>query len=215
MFAIADEKCLFVMNGQQNYGRDLSTWYEGFEPFRMLWIDNVKAAGLTLEKAEKIAGSTYASHYGSKSQYSFITAEAWANMKAYCEGNNIDAFKREYEEVKRAWYDTRAYFNNTWDNMNNVWHFAKTSGAERESAGGHATPKPVALCERAIKSSSRERETVLDFFGGSGSTLIAAEKNNRKALLIELEPKWCDVIRKRYTKWAKENGKPITSGCLE
>ena len=222
MFAIADEKCLFVMNGQQNYGRDLSTWYEGFEPFRMLWIDNVKAAGLTLEKAEKIAGSTYASHYGSKSQYSFITAEAWANMKAYCEKNNIDAFKREYEEVKReyeevkrAWYDTRAYFNNTWDNMNNVWHFAKTSGAERESAGGHATPKPVALCERAIKSSSRERETVLDFFGGSGSTLIAAEKNNRKALLIELEPKWCDVIRKRWTKWAQENGRKVGSGGLE
>lgn len=222
MFAIADEKCLFVMNGQQNYGRDLSTWYEGFEPFRMLWIDNVKAAGLTLDKAEKIAGSTYASHYGSKSQYSFITAEAWANMKAYCEENNIDAFKREYEEVKReyeevkrAWYDTRAYFNNTWDNMNNVWHFAKTSGAERESAGGHATPKPVALCERAIKSSSRERETVLDFFGGSGSTLIAAEKNNRKALLIELEPKWCDVIRKRWTKWAQENGRKVGSGGLE
>lgn len=222
MYAIADEKCLFVMNGQQNYGRDLSTWYEGFEPFRMLWIDNVKAAGLTLEKAEKIAGSTYASHYGSKSQYSFITAEAWANMKAYCEENNIDAFKREYEEVKReyeevkrAWYDTRAYFNNTWDNMNNVWHFAKTSGAERESAGGHATPKPVALCERAIKSSSRERETVLDFFGGSGSTLIAAEKNNRKALLIELEPKWCDVIRKRWTKWAQENGRKVGSGGLE
>ena len=229
MYAIADEKCLFVMNGQQNYGRDLSTWYEGFEPFRKLWIDNVKAAGLTLEKAEKISGSTYASHYGSKSQYSFITAEAWANMKSYCKENNLNAFKREYEEVKReyeevkreyeevkrAWYDTRAYFNNTWDNMNNVWHFKKTSGAERESTGGHATPKPVALCERAIKSSSRERETVLDFFGGSGSTLIAAEKNNRKALLIELEPKWCDVIRKRWTKWAKENGREVGSGGLE
>ena len=229
MYSIADEKCLFVMNGQQNYGRDLSTWYEGFEPFRKLWIDNVKAAGLTLEKAEKISGSTYASHYGSKSQYSFITAEAWANMKAYCKENNLNAFKREYEEVKReyeevkreyeevkrAWYDTRAYFDNTWDNMNNVWHFKRASGAERESTGGHATPKPVALCERAIKSSSRERETVLDFFGGSGSTLIAAEKNNRKALLIELEPKWCDVIRKRWTKWAKENGREVGSGGLE
>ena len=214
MYAIADEKCLFVMNGQQNYGRDLSTWYEGFEPFRKLWIDNVKAAGLTLDKAEKIAGSTYASHYGSKSQYSFITAEAWSNMKAYCEENNIDAFKREYEEVKREWYSTRAYFNNTWDNMNNVWHFPRTAGKERKSAGGHATPKPIALCERAIKSSSRERETVLDFFGGSGSTLIAAEKNNRKALLIELEPKWCDVIRKRWTKWAEENGVDAGSGAL-
>ena len=86
---------------------------------------------------------------------------------------------------------------------------------KERSAGGHATPKPVALCERAIKSSSRERETVLDFFGGSGSTLIAAEKNNRKALIIEIEPKWCDVIRKRWTKWAKENGRKVGSGGLE
>jgi DNA modification methylase len=52
-------------------------------------------------------------------------------------------------------------------------------------------------------------------FGGSGSTLIASEKNGRKARLMEIEPKYCDVIRKRYTKWAKENGKPITSGCLD
>lgn len=45
--------------------------------------------------------------------------------------------------------------------------------------------------------------------------MIAAEKNNRKALLIELEPKWCDVIRKRWTKWAKENGREVGSGGLE
>ena len=79
----------------------------------------------------------------------------------------------------------------------------------------HPTMKPVALVERAIKNSSRGGQLVLDLFGGSGSTLIACEKNNRKARLMELDPKYCDVIRKRYTKWAKENGKPITSGCLE
>ena len=79
----------------------------------------------------------------------------------------------------------------------------------------HPTQKPVCLVEKAIKNSSKEQDIVLDLFGGSGSTLIACEKNNRKARLMELDPKYCDVIRKRYTKWAKENGKPITSGCLE
>ena len=69
---------------------------------------------------------------------------------------------------------------------------------EKETAGGHATPKPIALCSRAIKSSSREGEIVLDVFGGSGSTLIACEQLNRKAYLMELEPKWCDVIIKRW-----------------
>ena len=56
---------------------------------------------------------------------------------------------------------------------------------------------------------------VLDLFGGSGSTLIACEKTNRKCRIMELDERYCDVIRRRYTKWAKENGKPITSGCLE
>ena len=85
--------------------------------------------------------------------------------------------------------------------MNNVWHFDRTTGEERESAGGHATPKPIALCGRAIKSSSRENENVLDVFGGSGSTLIACEQLNRNAYLIELEPKWCDVIIKRWEQF--------------
>jgi DNA modification methylase len=79
----------------------------------------------------------------------------------------------------------------------------------------HPTQKPVAVPERAIKNSSKEGDIVLDFFGGSGSTLIACEKNNRKCRIMELDPKYCDVIRRRYTKWAKENGKPITSGCLD
>jgi DNA modification methylase len=79
----------------------------------------------------------------------------------------------------------------------------------------HPTMKPVALVERAIKNSSRGGQLVLDLFGGSGTTLMASEKNGRRSRLMELDPKYCDVIRRRYTQWAKENGKPITSGCLD
>ena len=79
----------------------------------------------------------------------------------------------------------------------------------------HPTMKPIELIENALLNSSNKNDLILDLFGGSGSTLIACEKNNRKARLMELDPKYCDVIRKRYTKWAKENGKPLTSGCLE
>ena len=88
--------------------------------------------------------------------------------------------------------------------MNNVWHFSRTSAAEREDTGGHATPKPIALCARAITSSSRIDETVLDLFGGSGTTLIAAEQTDRKARLMELDPKYCDVI---LTRWETLTGK--------
>ena len=58
--------------------------------------------------------------------------------------------------------------------------------------------KPVALVERAVRNSSKSRDIVLDPFGGSGSTLIACEKTGRQARLIELDPKYCDVIVRRW-----------------
>ena len=62
----------------------------------------------------------------------------------------------------------------------------------------HPTQKPVELPARAIKNSSKKGDIVLDFFGGSGSTLIACEQLNRKCYMMELDPKYCDVIIKRY-----------------
>ena len=62
----------------------------------------------------------------------------------------------------------------------------------------HPTMKPVELVERAIRNSSRPGNVVLDPFGGSGTTLIAAEKSGRVALLIELDPKYVDVIVRRW-----------------
>lgn len=61
--------------------------------------------------------------------------------------------------------------------------------------------KPVELVERAILNSSKPGDIVLDGFGGSGSTLIAAEKTRRKARLMELDPKFCDVIIRRWEEY--------------
>ena len=68
----------------------------------------------------------------------------------------------------------------------------------------HPTMKPVALIERAIRNSSKRRDIVLDPFGGSGSTLIAAEKTGRQARLVELDPRYVDVIVKRWQDWTGE-----------
>jgi DNA modification methylase len=65
----------------------------------------------------------------------------------------------------------------------------------------HLTEKPVELAVRAIQYSSRAGENVLDLFGGSGSTLIAAEQTERKAFLMELDPLYCDVIVQRFKKF--------------
>jgi DNA modification methylase len=60
----------------------------------------------------------------------------------------------------------------------------------------------VALVERAIRNSSKTRDIVLDPFGGSGSTLITCEKTGRQARLVELDPKYCDVIVQRWQAFA-------------
>lgn len=77
-------------------------------------------------------------------------------------------------------------------NESDLWNIAK------DSKYVHPTQKPVAISERAIKNSTKPNNIVLDYFGGSGSTLIACEKQNRHARLMELDPKYCDVIVKRW-----------------
>lgn len=196
MYPIADEKCLFVMCGVQGFNNNSDNYFEGWENIRTYLEGEAEKVGLNNAKIKEICGySSMYSHWFTKSQWALITEESYLKLQNYYKG---EAFKREYEELKREYYSTRAYFDNTHDNMNNVWHFDRTTGAERESAGGHATPKPIALCARAIKTSSRENEIVLDLFGGSGSTLITCEQLNRQARLMELEPQWVDVIIQRW-----------------
>jgi DNA modification methylase len=88
----------------------------------------------------------------------------------------------------------------------NVWNYpgVNTFRAGRdEELAWHPTVKPVALLADAIRDVSRRGEIVLDAFAGSGSVAIAAEKTKRRARLIELDPLYCDVICRRWAKFAK------------
>ena len=78
--------------------------------------------------------------------------------------------------------------------IGSVWKVGKDGATEY----AHPTQKPVALAEEAIDKTTRPGAVVLDLFGGSGSTLIACEKTGRDARLMELDPKYCDVIVKRW-----------------
>jgi len=80
-------------------------------------------------------------------------------------------------------------------NESDLWKIKKDSKYQ------HPTQKPVELSSRAITNSSRPNNIILDLFGGSGSTLIACEKLNRKARIMELDPKYCDVIVKRWEQF--------------
>jgi DNA modification methylase len=92
-----------------------------------------------------------------------------------------------------------------WAGPNNevsVWDVKRASKNEF-----HPTQKPVELGERALNNSSKGGDTILDLFGGSGSTMIACEKTGREARLMELDPKYVDVIVKR---WQEFTGKKAT-----
>jgi DNA modification methylase len=88
-----------------------------------------------------------------------------------------------------------------------VWDF----GGYDKSKNVHPTQKPVFIPEEAIKNSSKQNQIVLDLFGGSGSTLIAAERTNRYAYLMELDPKYCDVIVKRWEDFTGNKAKRVSS----
>ena len=100
-------------------------------------------------------------------------------------------YKSNYEPIFYGWVKEHKFYGGKaeWD----FWDINKTKKNDL-----HPTMKPVELCERAIKNSSEINGIVLDLFGGSGSTLIGCEKTNRKAYLMELDPKYCDVIINRW-----------------
>ena len=90
----------------------------------------------------------------------------------------------------------------------NVWEYASMNsyGADdrTELSALHPTVKPVRLVADAILDCSNHGETILDLFGGSGTTMIACEETKRKCYMMELDPKYCDVIIRR---WQKQTGR--------
>jgi len=93
------------------------------------------------------------------------------------------------------------------NNATDLWRVKKVNPQNMV----HLTEKPVELAVRAIQYSSRPGENVLDLFGGSGSTLIAAEQTGRRAFLTELDPLYCDVIVQRWENFAGRKADRIAS----
>ena len=115
-------------------------------------------------------------------------------------------YQSRHEPCMYGWVDGKAHQWHADRKQTSVWEFGK------ESVEGHTTPKPVDLVAYAITNSSRASEAVLDLFGGSGSTLIACEKTNRHARLMELDPKYCDVIVKRWQDFTGKQAVHLESG---
>lgn len=190
------------MRGRQTYGETTADYWEGFEPLRKLFDRERKNTGLTTEELVRLAGVSTLTHWWSKSQWEFPNENTYRKLQEALRANGLDGFRQGYDELRQEFYKTRAFFDNTHATMSDVWSFNR-SVELREESMGHPTPKPIPLCERAIKSSSRVGDIVLDMFGGSGSTLIACENLGRSCRMMELEPSWCNAI---ITRWEHFTG---------
>jgi DNA modification methylase len=106
-------------------------------------------------------------------------------------------YQRQYKPILYGWKEGTDHYWCGARDQGDVWFVDKPVRNDL-----HPTMKPVALVERAIRNSSKSRDIVLDPFGGSGTTLIACEKTGRQARLVELDPRYVDVMIRRWQDWA-------------
>jgi len=101
-------------------------------------------------------------------------------------------YQSQHEPCLYGWMNNGAHSWYSDRKQTSVWRF------DKEKVVGHTTPKPVALVSKAIMNSSKGGDVVTDMFGGSGTTMIASELTGRTSNLMEIDPKYCDVIVKRW-----------------
>lgn len=113
-------------------------------------------------------------------------------------------YQRQYEPILYGWKQGNDHYWCGARNEGDVWFVKKPVRNDL-----HPTMKPVELIERALKNSSKSRDIVMDCFGGSGSTLIACEKLGRQCRMVELDPKYVDVIVKRWEDFTGRKGELV------
>ena len=117
-------------------------------------------------------------------------------------------YQRQYEPILYGWKDGSQHYWCGARDQGDVWQIKKPHKNDL-----HPTMKPVELMERAVRNSSKTRDIVLDPFGGSGTTVIACEKSGRRARLMELDPKYVDVIIKRWQSFTGKEAQRASDGA--
>ena len=148
--------------------------------------------------------------------YVVMSAQEWGNMMLTLAQNdyhwsstiiwNKDTlvlsrkdYHTKYEPIWYGWKEGTRLCPLEDRKQSDVWDVARPKKSEE-----HPTMKPVELVERAINNSSKQGDIIIDLFGGSGTTLIASEQTKRSCRMMELDPKFCDVI---ITRWETLTGK--------
>lgn len=221
-FATVTERCLFGMLGRATMPQGTEQYWAGWEPLRAYLDGERERVGWGPSDVRRITGTFMYGHWFSRSQWRLPSAEHYAMLQAAAQGAAFtrphaelqaewEPLAEEFAKLRDEWMGTRAWFDNVHDKMSDVWRFPRVQGEERY---GHATPKPVELVERAIRSSCPPGGLVLEPFLGTGTTVVAAARAGRVCFGAELDPAYCDTIRRRWTKWAGAAGVDAGPGAL-
>ena len=210
----SSERCLFFMLGEQGFNNNADNYWEGWEGIRSALAADVAKTGWTADDIHRITGVGMFGHWFTKSQWEFIPEHHYNALQAAAKDDAFkrdhDDLKRDHDDLKREFYATRAYFDNSHEAMTDVWLYApigdvwkfpRVKGADRHD---HATPKPVLMIIRAVKSSCESGGLIVDPFSGTGTTLMASEYADRSCYAMEIEPRYCDVAIKRWEDYTGE-----------
>ena len=129
----------------------------------------------------------------------------WKKNTATFSMGRLD-YDYQHEPIFYTWANKHKNYRNG-ENRTTVWEYDRP-----QKANLHPTMKPVALVENCLKDGSLKGDIVLDIFGGSGTTMIAAENLDRKARLVELDPHYCDVIIRRWQELTGKQAVHAVSG---
>jgi len=149
--------------------------------------------------------------------YVVMSAQEWGNMMLTLAMNNYHwsstiiwnkdhlvlsrkDYHTKYEPIWYGWKEGSRLCPLEDRKQSDVWDIDRPTRSDE-----HPTMKPVELVAKAINNSSSPNDNVLDLFGGSGTTLIAAEQCDRKCFMMELDPRYCDVITKRYVTFKADS----------
>jgi ParB-like chromosome segregation protein Spo0J len=170
-FPEASERCLFFQVGNQFRGNiNTKDFPETWEPLRSYLDGEAKQAGINAGDIRRLCGCSMFAHWFTRSQFNLIPSKHYQTLQQTFAGR----FLRPWADLKREWdqvkggptsqiQGARSYFDNAHEPMRDVWEFSRVIGNERH---GHATPKPVAMMERVMRSSLPLGGICAEPFGG-------------------------------------------------
>lgn len=182
-----------INNDSRNGLEDLLTY--AFENYKENCIDGASVYCFHSDKCADIF------HVVFRSFCHFSSMIIWEKQSLVLSQGDYQSI---HEPCLYGWFDngTHRFFGDR--KQTSVWQF------DRKSIEGHTTPKPIGFICKALENSSKKNEKVLDLFGGSGSTLIACEQLSRTCYMMELDPKYCDVIIRRWETLTGETAQLLT-----